>query len=56
LQNEKQFTQGELNFMKYFAKERLNKLDELREMLESVDKSRINNDAGVPDLTSHITE
>ena len=56
LQNEKQFTQGELNFMKYFAKERLNKLDELREMLESVDKSRINNDAGVPDLTSHIND
>jgi len=54
LQDEKSFTQSELNFMRYFAKERLNKLDEVKEMLESVDKSRITNAEKVPDMTSHI--
>lgn len=54
LANEKEFTQGELNFMRYFAAERLNRLDEIKEILESVDKAKINNDAGVPDLTSEI--
>jgi len=52
LKDEKTFSQGELNFMRYFAKERLHKLDEVKKMLESIDKSRITNDEKVPDLTS----
>lgn len=50
LQHEEHFTQTELNFMKYFAAERLQRLDDIEDMLTSIDKEKISNPFGAPDL------
>lgn len=50
LENEERFSQTELNFMRYFASERLQRLDEIDDVLKSIDKDRIDNPFNAPDL------
>ena len=51
IEHEERFTQTELNFMKYFAAERLERLDEIDTMIRSIDKEQIDNPFGAPNLT-----